>query len=193
MTTTAEREHELTSGLTPLITDTNKRAALTKSLLQRLREECDQLKASTHTLQTDLNELRIRDNLINTLTRKFVDVMKGYQNAQQVFKVELKKKMKRQVLIVKPEATPDEIEEVLKTGGGAGEFYKTAILKVRTAALCLSLFSHLSLSLPACLSLFLPPSVYLCLSLPFSSHLSLSLNSPTLVSPLLILLSEWCL
>jgi ribosomal protein L16 Arg81 hydroxylase len=176
MTTTAEREHELTSGLTPLITDTNKRAALTKSLLQRLREECDQLKASTHTLQTDLNELRIRDNLINTLTRKFVDVMKGYQNAQQVFKVELKKKMKRQVLIVKPEATPDEIEEVLKTGGGAGEFYKTAILKVRTVA-----FS-LSVSLSLCLRLSLSPSLSVSLSL-----------SPTLVSPRLILLSEWCL
>jgi t-SNARE complex subunit (syntaxin) len=130
MTTTTERERELTSGLTPLITDTNKRAALAKSLLQRLKEECDSLKSSNHIQQNDLNELRIRENLINTLTRKFVDVMKAYQNAQQVFKVELKKKMKRQVLIVKPEATQEEIEEVIKTGGGTGEIYKTAILKV---------------------------------------------------------------
>jgi t-SNARE complex subunit (syntaxin) len=155
MTTTTERERELTSGLTPLITDTNKRAALAKSLLQRLKEECDSLRSSDRIQQNDLNELRIRENLINTLTRKFVDVMKAYQNAQQVFKVELKKKMKRQVLIVKPEATQEEIEEVIKTGGGTGEIYKTAILKVRPSP-------------PPCPSLHLP---FLPRPLPFLPRL----------------------
>ena len=47
-------------------------------------------------------EVRIRDNLVNTLTRKFVDVMKEYQNAQTKYKTDIKKKVKRQVQIVKP-------------------------------------------------------------------------------------------
>jgi t-SNARE complex subunit (syntaxin) len=113
-----------------LINDTNKRAALAKQLLQRLREDCDRIKSSPSTSQKEGNELRIRENLINTLTRKFVDVMKQYQNAQQKFKLDIRKKMKRQVQIVKPDATPEEIDEVIMSGGGSGEIFKNVILKV---------------------------------------------------------------
>ena len=48
---------------------------------------------------------RVRDNLCNTLTRKFIDEMKFYQEAQQKYKTDIQKKMKRQVQIVKPDAT----------------------------------------------------------------------------------------
>lgn len=75
------------------------------------------------------NECRIRENLANTLTRKFVDIMKDYQNVQQKFKTDIKKKVKRQVQIVKPDATSEEIDAVLKSGGGSGEVFKNAILK----------------------------------------------------------------
>mmetsp|Transcript_24801 Transcript_24801/g.36578 ORF Transcript_24801/g.36578 Transcript_24801/m.36578 type:complete len:317 (+) Transcript_24801:67-1017(+) len=129
LATTPEREHELTSGLSPVITETNKKAALAKQLLQRLKEECDSIKSSSSTSQKEANELRIRENLINTLTRKFVDVMKSYQNAQQKFKLDIKKKMKRQVQIVKPDATPEEIDQVMMSGGGSGEIFKNVILK----------------------------------------------------------------
>ncbi|CAE7677949.1 Stx3, partial [Symbiodinium microadriaticum] len=129
LATTPEREQELSANLGPIITDTNKRAALAKQLLQRLREDCDGIKSSPSTSQKEANELRIRENLINTLTRKFVDVMKSYQNAQQKFKLDIKKKMKRQIQIVKPDATPEEIDEVIISGGGAGEIFKNVILK----------------------------------------------------------------
>lgn len=52
------------------------------------------------------SQLRIRDNLTNTLTRKFVDVMKDYQNAQTKYKAFIKHKVQRQVQIVKPDASP---------------------------------------------------------------------------------------
>ena len=98
-----------------------------KGLLQRLKEETDALKSDT---RTKASELRIRENLTNTLTRKFVDVMKDYANAQQKFKTDIKKKVKRQVQIVKPDATTEEIDAVLKSGGGSGDVFKSAILKV---------------------------------------------------------------
>jgi t-SNARE complex subunit (syntaxin) len=46
--------------------------------------------------------------MITTLTRKFVDEMKLYQQAQQTYKSDLKNKVKRQVLVVKPDATDEE-------------------------------------------------------------------------------------
>lgn len=75
-------------------------------------------------------EIRIRDNLVNTLTRKFVEVMKEYQNVQTKYKTDIKKKVKRQVQIVKPDATTEEIDAVFKSGGGSADVLKTAILTV---------------------------------------------------------------
>mmetsp|Transcript_23950 Transcript_23950/g.35158 ORF Transcript_23950/g.35158 Transcript_23950/m.35158 type:complete len:307 (-) Transcript_23950:220-1140(-) len=124
LATTSEKESELSAELTPLLAETNKRAALSKQILQRLGEETNSLKDSN----PKMSELRIRENLVNTLTRKFVDVMKEYQNAQQKYKTDIRKKVKRQVHIVKPDATTEEIDAVLKSGGGSGGVLRNAIL-----------------------------------------------------------------
>lgn len=125
--TTADKEHELSNELEPLIKQTNKKAQTAKQLLQHLREDTDKLKAE-QTKGKSTPEVRIRENLNNTLTRKFVDVMKEYQNAQTKYKTDIKKKVKRQVQIVKPDATTEEIDAVFKSGGGSGEVFKNAIL-----------------------------------------------------------------
>lgn len=129
--TTNEREQDFSNELEPLVKSTNKKATHAKQLLQRLREDTDRLKTSTATTTTAAKqtpEIRIRENLTNTLTRKFVDVMKEYQNAQTKYKTDIKKKVKRQVQIVKPDATSEEIDAVFKSGGGSGEVLKSAIL-----------------------------------------------------------------
>jgi hypothetical protein len=105
LTTTAERERELSKELEPLIGENNKKASIAKQLLQKLREATEKvtqhptLTPSPYPLQsptitpTHINthqkqmrttsrpggeaDVRIRENLANTLTRKFVDVMKG--------------------------------------------------------------------------------------------------------------------
>lgn len=59
-----------------------------------------------------------------------MDVMKEYQNAQTKYKTDIKKKVKRQVQIVKPDATTEEIDAVFKSGGGSGAVLKSAILSV---------------------------------------------------------------
>jgi t-SNARE complex subunit (syntaxin) len=123
--TTIESEQNQSSELEPIIKATNKKATLAKQLLQRLKEETDKNKAQNGQKSP---EVRIRENMVSTLTRKFIDVMKEYQNSQTKFKTDIKKKVKRQVQIVKPEATTEEIDAVFKSGGGSGEFVKTAIL-----------------------------------------------------------------
>ena len=96
------------------------------SIIVSLGEETDSLKSG----DAKASELRIRKNLVNTLTRKFVDVMKEYQNAQQQYKTDIRKKVKRQVHIVKPDASTEEIDAVLKSGGGSGGVLRNAILNV---------------------------------------------------------------
>jgi t-SNARE complex subunit (syntaxin) len=127
--TTTDREQDFSHELEPLIKSTNKKATIAKQLLQRLREDTERLKTSSQGAK-QTPEIRIRENLSNTLTRKFVDVMKEYQNAQTKYKTDIKKKVKRQVQIVKPDATTEEIDAVFKSGGGSGEVLKSAILTV---------------------------------------------------------------
>jgi t-SNARE complex subunit (syntaxin) len=54
--------------------------------------------------------------------------MKNYQDAQQNYKTDIQKKMKRQVQIVKPEATDEEVDLIMKSEGGRDALYKEQIL-----------------------------------------------------------------
>jgi len=54
--------------------------------------------------------------------------MKLYQAAQQKYKSDIKSKVKRQVQIVKPDATDEEIDAVMKSEGGRDALYKERIL-----------------------------------------------------------------
>ena len=54
--------------------------------------------------------------------------MKLYQQAQQKYKTDIKKKVKRQVQVVKPDATDDDVERVLRSEGGRDALYKEKML-----------------------------------------------------------------
>eukprot|EP01040_Poterioochromonas_malhamensis_P009088 gene9088-9843_t len=127
--TTADKESDYSSELESVISETNKKAAGTKQLLQKLQEDTKRMRTSNTSANSKAQaDIRLRENMFNTLTRKFVDVMKEYQNAQTKYKTDIKKKVKRQVQIVKPDATTEEIDAVFKAGGGAGDVFKSAIL-----------------------------------------------------------------
>ena len=66
--------------------------------------------------------------MVQTLTRKFVEVMKEYQAAQTKYKTEMVKKAKRQVQIVKPDASEEEVDAVVRSGG-ADQLIQESILK----------------------------------------------------------------
>ncbi len=75
-------------------------------MLQRLEEDTQNMQSSG---KIPASEYRIRENLINTLRRKFVEVSKEYSNAQTKYKGAIHKKVERQVRIVKPDATNEEV------------------------------------------------------------------------------------
>ncbi|KAH8067537.1 SNAP receptor [Aureococcus anophagefferens] len=116
-------EEQLSRELTPLVDKTNRRVKATKELLQRMSDETASAKGTVKQ-----SEFRIRENLANTLMRKFGDVCKDYQREQQRYKSEIQKTVKRQLEIVKPDVTPDEIDTVLRNGG-TSEVFRSAILK----------------------------------------------------------------
>jgi len=123
--TTTEKENELSNKLRPLVDSTNNRAKRTKNLLGLLKEETKKLETEG---KINASDLRVRENLCNTLTRKFIDEMKGYQNAQQKYKTDIKKKVARQVQIVKPDATDEDIDAVMRSEGGRDALYREQIL-----------------------------------------------------------------
>jgi len=123
-TTTAE-EKSLSKQLGPLIASTNKRAKRSKTLLGLLKEETEKLKG---TGKLNASDVRVRENMNTTLTKKFIDEMKSYQQSQQKYKTDIKNKVKRQVQVIKPDATDEEINEVMKSEGGKDALYKQSIL-----------------------------------------------------------------
>ena len=126
LTANSDKDSEISGGLQAMISTTNKKAAIAKKMLQELQENTARLKTTAGAKQS---EIRIRENLCVTLTRKFVDVMKEYQSAQSKYKIDIKKKVKRQVQIARPEATEEEVEAIVRSGGGSGDVFKNAILQ----------------------------------------------------------------
>lgn len=63
---------------------------------------------------------RIRRNMHALLTKKLMDVIKEYQDAQAGFSTQMRAKVERQVTIVNPDATREEIQSVRGVVGRGG-------------------------------------------------------------------------
>jgi len=61
-------------------------------------------------------QYRIKVNMHQTLTRKFLQLMQEYQEVQTKYKSKYREKIERQYRIVKPNATDDEINEAVDSG-----------------------------------------------------------------------------
>merc|ERR1712167_290483 len=108
LATSTNEEQGASRELGPLVDRTNSTIKKTKNLLNELAEEDKSLKAS---------EQRIRQNLASTLARKFGDVCQDYQKEQTRYKDEVQATVKRQLEIVQPDVTDEEIDTVLRSGG----------------------------------------------------------------------------
>lgn len=119
-------EKKMSQEIKVLMQDTNLKAKNTKKLLSLLREENKKYEEDK---AINVSDLRKRENLCNTLTRKFIDEMKEYQNAQQTYKVNIRNKAVQQIKFVKEDATPEEVEEIMKSDGGREGLYQQSILQ----------------------------------------------------------------
>lgn len=125
MSTSEAKENALSQELRPMVNETNKKAKKTKNLLTVLKEENKKLEAEKTLKHSDM---RVRENLCNTVTRKFIDVMKLYQASQQKYKTDIKRKAERQILTIKEDATPEEVDAIMKSDGGREGLYQQQFL-----------------------------------------------------------------
>ena len=125
LSTSERNENDLSAEVRLLIKETNKAAKNTKNLLKVLKEENARLREERILNNSDM---RVRDNLCNTLTRKCIDEIKIYQAAQQKFKTDVKNKAERQILSMKEDVTPEEINEIMRNDKGREGFFQQQIL-----------------------------------------------------------------
>ena len=78
---------------------------------------------------TPPHQVRIRQNMHGTLTRKFVDLMAEYQELQTKYKNKYREKVERQYRIVKPHATKEEIDQAFDSGNQQPELFTQQILQ----------------------------------------------------------------
>lgn len=109
-----EAEKEVSDKLAKIIVQANKDCAQAKRLLNELKEYQG-------------NE-RIRNNMHAVTLHNLVGAVREYQTAQITYRTELKNKATRQIYIVKPDATEDQIETIIG-GSGVGSVYRGAILQ----------------------------------------------------------------
>lgn len=124
----SEEEQDTSLALDRVIRETNHRTNVVKAGLERLKEELATIRSS-NTSKADLDDvIRTRENMSMTLTRSFMSSMRQYQLAQQAYQKSIKTKIRRQLQIVKPDATQEDVEVMLQAGGGQN-IYKSAILQ----------------------------------------------------------------
>uniref|UniRef100_A0A7S2YP29 t-SNARE coiled-coil homology domain-containing protein n=1 Tax=Entomoneis paludosa TaxID=265537 RepID=A0A7S2YP29_9STRA len=70
----------------------------------------------------------MRENMSRMITQQFKDCVEKYQEAQQSYKQEMKRNVTRQIKIVKPNATEDEIAHAMKTENGVAKLYQKQVL-----------------------------------------------------------------
>jgi t-SNARE complex subunit (syntaxin) len=121
----SDEEKALSTEIQTIIDNTNRKAAITKKLIASLTDDTKQLKDNGSLGQA---EIRIRDTMLSTISRKFRDVVSKYQDAQVLFKKHIKSKVTRQIMIAKPDISEEKIDEILASGN-ADAFTKSAILK----------------------------------------------------------------
>jgi t-SNARE complex subunit (syntaxin) len=126
MATNAQEESNISKRLGEIQAAVNPVANVAKHRLGEMSTETKDLKSAE--TNSDKAMVRQRENVQVQLTRKYVDTMKLYRSRQEQYKNAIKEKMVRQVRVVKPNASQDEIDSVLETGDTAA-VYRGAILQ----------------------------------------------------------------
>ncbi|KAI0724092.1 t-SNARE [Fomitopsis betulina] len=100
-------------------------SALLDDLVTRTRQLSNNLKdriqALTKFPAPRPQDARIRNNQTGVLRTKFVETLQTYQQVERDYRQRYKQRVERQFRIVKPDATPEEVDEVVNNAHGGGD------------------------------------------------------------------------
>ncbi|TPX35971.1 hypothetical protein SmJEL517_g01817 [Synchytrium microbalum] len=106
-----------------LIAITNKAAGEVRNRIKNMEQQNKKL-AKQYEGSSDVS---IRVSQHANLTKKFLDIMTDYKNLQKEYQEKYKARLQRQFLIVKPNATTDEVDKMLS--GETGPIFAQQILE----------------------------------------------------------------
>ncbi|KAI8848275.1 t-SNARE [Chytridium lagenaria] len=112
-----------TKELERLMASTNKQSTEVRNKLKAMEAANKKLLKT----QSNAGEVRIRVTQHGVVTKRFLDVMMEYKDVQKKYQDKYKQQMHRQYLIVKPTATPDEIDSMVN--GEAGPVFAQSIVQ----------------------------------------------------------------
>lgn len=108
-----------------LTRDTNAMGAQVRNQLRELDAELGAMLAKDAEAEQQ-SAYKIKRNMHATLTKKFLAQMQDYSDAQTSYKRRVEETARRQFRIVKPDATPEEVEKVL--ADGSDSIFKDSML-----------------------------------------------------------------
>jgi t-SNARE complex subunit (syntaxin) len=89
----------------------------TNSSALQIRNKLKAMKAENDRLPGDSAQKRIRSNMHNILSKKFIALVQEYQTLQNNYREKYRERVQRQAEIVKPGVSREEVDEMITTGG----------------------------------------------------------------------------
>ncbi|KAJ3039277.1 Syntaxin-1A [Rhizophlyctis rosea] len=112
-----------TKELDKMMDQTNKKAGEIRNKLKAMEAQNKQLEKKGD----NPSDVRIRVTQHGGLTKRFLDVMMEYKDIQKKYQDKYKQRLQRQFLIVKPQATPEEVEKMVS--GETGPVFAQQIMQ----------------------------------------------------------------
>jgi len=100
------------------------RRSQTSDLMQSVKTKLTDMKEDEKAKKGD-SEARMRMNLHKTLAQKFVALSQEYQEIQTKYKEKYRERVGRQLKIVNPDATKEDVDALMKAGGDKDVFAQT--------------------------------------------------------------------
>eukprot|EP00298_Acanthocystis_sp_HF-20_P010606 c18941_g1_i1.p1 GENE.c18941_g1_i1~~c18941_g1_i1.p1 ORF type:complete len:293 (-),score=85.82 c18941_g1_i1:163-1041(-) len=106
-------------GLTDDATDT---ISKTKKTLDAMSKAIDQMKSA----KANQNHIRMASTMHGTLSVKFLDLVKDYNDLQTSMRAQIRSKVQEELKIVNPAVTPEQVDEVIQ---GDKQVFSQAMLE----------------------------------------------------------------
>ncbi|PPQ86883.1 hypothetical protein CVT25_012602, partial [Psilocybe cyanescens] len=98
----------------------------TRILMQELKERIRQMENTP-----SRHDVQLRNNRLAVLRTKFLEAIQDYQREEQESRARAKQRVERQLLIVKPDATREEVAAAVEGGGGQQIFAQALTTSTR--------------------------------------------------------------
>ncbi|OII76021.1 SNARE domain-containing protein [Cryptosporidium andersoni] len=112
ITTNSQKDEEISQRLTTILDQAHENTLELKNYIEKLRQQNEQYKKSAGRKET--SEIRIRENLLQAITKRFRETLTDFQTVQMDYKSEMKNKMARQIKIVYPDVSKNTLDNILE-------------------------------------------------------------------------------